>query len=240
MNEDETNIPESAIETLARSFYKESTGYGFKQVDYLRFVNNLLDIAMQKKPDGSPKADNIIETLYTGLENEIVKFPLCGKRMFIRKPAPLDDKKLWEKWLSDEEGRHFLLSRITAQSLSIDQILYDDKNITGMITLPDGLTIGAVTFLDFDARQLKAELRKIIGEPQYRGQGYAKEATILWLKYGIVTLGLKKIYLNTLDTNIRNIHMNEELGFKVEGIMRSEVLIDDEYRDVLRMGLRIE
>ncbi len=240
MSDTETNIPESAIETLARSFFKESTGYGFKQVDYLRFVNNLLDIAMQRNSNGMKRPENSIDKLYAGSENEIIKFPLCGQRLFIRKPAPLDDKQLWEKWLSDDEGRHFLLSRITAQSLSIDQILYDDKNITGMITLPNGVTIGAVTFLDFDGRQLKAELRKIIGEPEYRGQGYAKEATILWLKYGIATLGLRKIYLNTLDTNIRNIRMNEELGFKVEGIMRSEVLIDDEYRDVLRMGLRVE
>jgi len=239
MSESEQSIPDATIETLARSFFKESSGYGFKQVDYLRFVNNLLDIAMHKK-NGIKKQEIIQEALYDEEGTEVIRLPLCGQRLFIRKPAPLDDKALFEKWIAEKNGRYFLLSRITAQSLTVDQILYDEKNITGIITLQNGISIGAVAFLNFDANQHKAELRKIIGEPEYREKGYAKEATILWLKYGFKALGLKKIYLNTLNTNIRNIKLNEELGFKVEGILRNEVLIDEQYHDVLRMGLRIE
>jgi diamine N-acetyltransferase len=94
-----------------------------------------------------------------------------------------------------------------------------------------------VAFLDYDADQRKAELRKVVGDPAQRGKGYGKEASALWIRYGITTLGLKKIYLNTLETNIHNVHLNEELGFRVEGILRNELLIDGEYRDVLRMGL---
>ena len=189
--------------------------------------------------NGVKKREIIKDVLF---DDEVVNFrlPLCGKRLFIRKPSPLDDKNLFEKWVAEKDGRYFLLSRSTAQSLSIDQVLYDERNITGVITLQNGISIGAVAYLNFDANQHKAELRKIIGEPEYRGKGYAKEATILWLKYGIQVLGLRKIYLNTLNTNIRNIKLNEELGFKVEGILRNEVLIDGSYHDVLRMGLRVE
>ena len=39
-----------------------------------------------------------------------------------------------------------------------------------------------------------------------RGKGFAKEATKLWIQYGITKLDLKKIYLDRLDTNIRNIN----------------------------------
>lgn len=70
-----------------------------------------------------------------------------------------------------------------------------------------------------------------------RGMGLAKEATKIWIRYGVTVLKLKKIYLSTLDTDIRNIRLNEALGFKVEGILRNEIYLDGVYHDVLRMGL---
>ena len=54
--------------------------------------------------------------------------------------------------------------------------------------------------------------------------------------YGAVTLDLRKIYLNTFNTNIRNIKLNEELGFRVEGILRNEMFFEGEFKDILRMG----
>jgi len=67
--------------------------------------------------------------------------------------------------------------------------------------------------------------------------GLAKEATKLWIEYRILALGLKKIYLNTLFTNVRNIRLNEDLGFQVEGILRNEIFFEGKHYDVLRMGL---
>ncbi len=100
--------------------------------------------------------------------------------------------------------------------------------------------IGCVAFLDYDQTQQKAELRKLIGEPDMRGRGYGKRATRLWINYGLQELGLQKIYLNTLSNNIRNIRINEELGFSVEGILRNEVYIEGKYQDIIRMGLCID
>lgn len=48
---------------------------------------------------------------------------------------------------------------------------------------------------------------------------------------------MRKIYINTLDTNIRNIRLNEALGFRLEGILRDEVLLDGTCHDVLRMAV---
>ena len=47
MGLNESTIPDKTLEALARSFFKESVNYGFKKVDYLRFVNTLLDMAMK-------------------------------------------------------------------------------------------------------------------------------------------------------------------------------------------------
>jgi RimJ/RimL family protein N-acetyltransferase len=232
MDKSEKNIPTTTLETLARNFFKETANYGFKKVDYVRFVNMLLELSINHQEDAKEKGSR-----KQNRQLQSIRLPLKGKRIQIRDYEPKKDKSHFERWLKDEYGRYFLLSCTTAKKLKLEQLLRTKSNIMGVIILPENQPIGAVAYLNHDPTQHKAELRKLIGEPHMRRMGLAKEATALWVLYGLSTLNLKKIYLNTLDTNMRNIRLNEELGFKVEGILHKEVLIDGEYRDVLRMGL---
>ena len=231
------HIPETTIETLARNFFKEATTYGFKQDDYLRYINTLLDFSMSHtgKVNGNGEVKDTSQKESTNLES--ASLPLKGERVLIRAFDGSKDAALLADWLADEFGRYFLLSRTSSRELNIEQLTQSDHNIIGVITSPDEIPIGVMAYLDFDAGLRKAELRKLIGEPNMRAQGLGKEATRLWIQYGIRGLELQKIYLNTLNTNIRNIKLNEELGFKVEGILRNEAFIDGQYHDVLRMGL---
>ena len=233
--EENGSIPKTTLETVARNFFKEASAYGFKQIDYVRFVNLILDWAMQRqgKTGGPEKSKR--GRRYS--RSKKLRLPLKGDRIHIRAVSPDEDRELFETWLEDEFGRYFLLSRTTAQISSFKRLVESDSNILGVITRPDRTPVGLVAFLDYNEQQEKAELRKLIGEPSMRGMGMGKEATQLWIAYGCASLQLKKIYLNTFDTNIRNIKLNEELGFRVEGILRNEVVIDGEYKDVLRMGL---
>ena len=90
---------------------------------------------------------------------------------------------------------------------------------------------------------LAEKIRQLPEEPgvylfkDARGKGYAEEATRLWIEYGFRVLGIDKIYVSTLQTHLRNIKLNEEIGFRVEGLLREEVLLDGRRLDVLRMGL---
>jgi RimJ/RimL family protein N-acetyltransferase len=237
----ETNdhLPNTTIETLSRNFYKQASNYGFRQEDYLKFVNILLEYAMKPKGEITGTGGGFVkENFVNEFEKTIpVSLPIQGKKICIREFNEKNDKPLFKKWLSDNFGRFFLLSRTTDRTLDIDQLFENENTIIGVITLPNDKPIGSVAFINYDNVHPKAELRKVIGEPDMRGKGLGKEATQLWIKYGISGLDLKKIYLHTLNTNIRNIKLNEEMGFQVEGILRNETLIDGEYHDVLRMGL---
>lgn len=232
MNE-KPHIPQATLETVAKSLYKETLSYGFRQVDYVRFVNCILDCAMQNRADGSCDRPPVLPAIQKG---GVKQMPIQSDRIVIR-PLRRKDLQLIEHWLKDPEGRYFQLSRTTARPMPVNELLDSKKHVVGMIALPDQMPIGTVAFLDRDPVQKKAELRKLIGDPQYRGRGLAREAADLWIQFGIQGLQLHKIYLNTLDTNIRNIRLNEDLGFRVEGIFRDEILMDGEYKDVLRMGL---
>ena len=232
----QNGIPEETIEAIARSFYKETAKYGFKQIDYVRFVNRLFDLSMKNNHNGDDPA--LVEPVV--LPGAVIELPIRGERVRIKPFKINSDFPLVNQWLDDEYGRYFLLSRVTSMPVSMEVLATNPQNIFGLITLSDGSPIGLLGFLDYDPLQKKAELRKLIGESLYRGQGFAKEATSLWINYGIHGLGIKKIYLSTLDTAFRNIRLNEELGFKVEGILRNECFFDSEYHDILRMSMIIK
>lgn len=228
-------IPETTIDLLSRNFFKEAIQYGFKYEDYLRFVNTLLDYAIQTK-NGQPKEEKKnINGFFETIENW--KLPLETKNLKIREFQIESDTKYLKDWIKDKYGRHFLLSISSSKSHTVENLISLEKKFLGIITLKDDKPIGAVAFLNHDVDNSKAELRKMIGNTKYRGMGFGKEATKYWIKYGFEELNLKKIYLNTIDTNFRNIKINEELGFKIEGILRDEVIYDNIPHDVLRMGL---
>jgi RimJ/RimL family protein N-acetyltransferase len=230
-------IPDNTIEAFARNFHREARNYGFQDADCLRFVNVFLDLVMKNDKNSS---DQFSVLNWSRSSGHYAKLPINEAQLCIREYHESTDAPYFADWLGDEYGRYFLLSRLSLHRTEFHDLVNDPTNIIGTITLPDGLPIGAVAFLKHDRLSKKAELRKIIGNQEYRGKGFAKLATRLWIEYGLFGLGLKKIYLNTLNTNIRNIRINEELGFKVEGILHNEVFIDGVFQDVLRMSLWLE
>lgn len=234
----ESRIPDNTLETLARSLHREGLSYGFGKLDFVRFVNLLLDVAIKdvRPPGDGPSAP---EAGAPGPDTALPRggLPWESGRIRLRAPAGESDKALLRRWLEDAYGRYFLLTCSDARFADCDDLLAGPGTTLAIIELCDGQPIGAMAYLNHDPLQRKAELRKIIGEPDARGHGYAKEATALWIRYGFELLDLRKIYLDTLDTNLRNIRLNESLGFVVEGILRNEILLDGCERDVLRMGL---
>lgn len=224
-------ISDETIKTIAASFLKQAQKYGFTLNDYLKFTNYLLDEAMSLT-GVSQKSEQ--RTLYDLNSNR--KLPLETERLIIRNVTK-KDLSIIKKWLEDKEGRYFLLSRLVNPPETIDEIFEDEKNILGLICLKDKTPIGLIAYLDIDEYHRKAELRKMIGVTKERGKGYGNEATKAWIEYGLFTLNLEKIYLTTINTDIKNIRINESLGFRVEGLLRNELKIDGEYHDVLQMSL---
>lgn len=224
-------ISEETIKTIAASFLKQAQKYGFSLNDYIRFTNYLLDEAMQITGVHNKTEEKIRYHSQTQKQ-----FPIETERLLIRK-VQKKDLPLIKEWLEDEEGRYFLLSRLVQPQETIEDIFESEYNILGLITLKDKTPIGLIAYLNIDEYTKKAELRKLIGEKKQRGKGYGNEATKAWIEYGFFTLGLEKIYLTTINTDIKNIRINESLGFKVEGLLKNELKINGEYFDVLQMSL---
>jgi RimJ/RimL family protein N-acetyltransferase len=223
------------VETISKTILDETAKWGFKPSDYMLLVNGLLDLSLTKPPHTESKEKTEEKSKRGKLD-----FPLRGKQINVRIFDKNTDYQIVQDWLKDEAGRWFLLSRSSSSSKTLQELLEDKRNIFGIISLPDSTPIGLMGFLNYDQNNHKAEMRKLIGAEIHRGKGYAKEATMLWIQYGVNNLGLKKIYLNTIENNIRNVTLNKELGFQIEGILRKEFVINNEYYDVIRMGYIVE
>lgn len=235
-SERNNHISEITIETVARSFLRDTKKYGFKAVDYIKIVNKIIDFSLD--PNSFPKD---IKKLSGFIKKDVPSsLPIVSNNLIIRKFHFQSDYDLAQMWLQEELGRFFIISRVNSNSVTLKELLTKQENIFGVITTLAHIPIGLVAYLECDPIAHKAELRKLIGEPSYRQHGFAKEATEYWINYGITSLKLKKIYLNTLDTQVRNIKLNEELGFKIEGLLKNECFFDDDLHDVLRMSLVIE
>lgn len=224
-------ISDETIKTIATSFLKQAQKYGFTLSDYLKFTNYLLEEVMQ--PQSTKSVDNK-KTVYS--QSTVKKLPLMTERLIIRRTTKKDLSDI-KSWMKDREGRFFLLSRVSSQNETIEDVFENENNLLGTICLKDKRPIGLIAYLNIDEFHRKAELRKMIGDIKERGKGYGNEASKAWIEFGLFTLNLEKIYLTTINTDIKNIRINESLGFRVEGLMRNELIIDGEYYDVLQMSL---
>lgn len=234
-----STIPDATIRAYARTVYHEAQKYGFERADELRLINALMDLIADS--GANETAADLRPPPQAGARDlQVDALPLRSRRLTIRLASGENDIALLETWMHGPYGEHFMLSCSTAQRHDARSLIMHPANAIGLIELLDGTPIGAVAFLDIDREQRRAELRKLIGAAAERGKGYAEESTLLWIEYGRQQLGLQKIYLSTLQTHLRNIRLNESVGFRIEGVLRNEVLLDGRRHDVLRMGLSFE
>ena len=101
----------------------------------------------------------------------------------------------------------------------------------------DEVFVGIVGAENIDETFRKLEMKKFIGARGYQGKGLGKAATFLFLYYAFKILNFNKVYIHSLDTNIKNINLNSKFGFELEGILYEEAHVGGMYKDVLRMGL---
>ena len=96
------------------------------------------------------------------------------------------------------------------------------------------VAMGGLTGIDPSLR--KAELY-IFVNPSRQREGFGSKATYLLCKYGFKVLQLHKIYLYTNESNHGARKTYEKIGFRLEGVHRSETVSHGVYENRLYYGL---
>lgn len=217
-------------ETVFSTTINELKKLNLSSKDYINLANSILDIAINgNKVNQDEEVDYLID--------EKIDFPITYEDIVIIPFENKKHKKLLTEWTSSDSGKEFLLSRIDNIERNLDELINDKGNIFGIIQTKDKTPIGVMGYLHYDKLNNKAELRKLIGNRDYSGKGFGKKATKAWITFGLNRLKLRKIFIYTYDTNLRNIRINRDLGFNLEGVFKAENLDKDVPKDILRMAL---
>lgn len=105
-----------------------------------------------------------------------------------------------------------------------------------IVTTHDHQVIGEIVFNEVDAVAKKANIRLLISEKAVN-RGYGSEALHLFLTYGFSKLELNKVELAVHSSNPRAEHVYQKAGFRLEGILREDIVYESSYYDTKLYGL---
>ena len=132
-------------------------------------------------------------------------------------------------WRTDEELSRLDATQPLRMSLSDfarfsrEEILFESPASKRLaIDTGDGRHIGNCMYYDIDLRRGEAELGIMIGNRDYWGLGYGTDSVNALLGHIFATTSLDRVYLHTLDWNVRAQRAFAKSGFReVKKVRRS-------------------
>ncbi len=97
--------------------------------------------------------------------------------------------------------------------------------------------IGNIKIDPVDKIQKSGEYGIMIGDKNEWGRGYAKEASLLVIKYCFQELGLTRISLGVIEKNIGALELYKKMGFKIEQTIENNGVYQGETCNSIRMIL---
>lgn len=141
--------------------------------------------------------------------------------------ADIEKTHLWhnQEDISDLYSGHPFPVNIEMEQKWYEKILTSNFPVTvfGIEYIENKCLVGITVLKDINLINRSAEFAIYIGDKDYRGKGFSKEATMLTLRFGFYKLGLHRIFLKVLEENDHAISLYKSIGFVNEGLLRSSV-----------------
>lgn len=157
-------------------------------------------------------------------------------------PLTHDDlTESYRAWFDDPEVVRYLSTR----AMTMEQLRESARRYIGSLTsicytirlATTDQHIGNVTLNHLDNPTGIADSGILIGVRAAWRQGYAREAWRACLRYGLTNLGVRKIIAGAAEAHHASSRLMLRLGFRKEGVLRGEVLVEGRWCDVVRYGL---
>lgn len=159
---------------------------------------------------------------------------LHGNRVGISFSEP-DDSMWFSKWLSDIDSRRTLMMNHCTTSISHEeQYIRSIDDSTILFTIFDietDIPIGYESIFSVNTFHQSCEIGVLIGEKEYRKDGYGFEAVQLMLKYAFEQININSIMIRTASFNYAGRALAEKLHFKLIGHRRKSLLYDHHFVD---------
>ena len=225
------------IKLISQSFYKELLNYGIKSRDIVTLSMNLLDYVVKSKPELIDKNDSYHEFSVKKIKNNWETEKKITIDDVSISPLKEDDLDVFLPWMVKKAAKQTLIGFLPKTLEESQKYFFDSARNFFSIYHEDGNLIGFIGAHETSNMFKNIEMKKYIGNEEYRKQGFGKKATFLFLYYVFEIIKFNKVNIYSIDTNIRNVNLNSKFGFELEGVLIKEIIYDDTFRDVLRMGL---
>jgi RimJ/RimL family protein N-acetyltransferase len=153
--------------------------------------------------------------------------------------VPLDEKHLDAtfQWVNDAAmmrllGRTARVEPDEHQRWFMGLRTRTDCRYFAVETVDAGRHLGNVWLWDINAADRKSEIRVLFGDEASRGHGYGSEAIALLATLAFTTFEVQRLYAYVFARNPRAKRAFEKAGFVVEGLLRQERRLGNEFIDV--------
>jgi RimJ/RimL family protein N-acetyltransferase len=228
---------EQMLKLVAKGFFNELVNYGVNEAEVLKVAGHLLDNVLHKSGPAN-KAVEFYNKLFT--IKDVADEWASAKRLTVQglSIVPMDAKVVPQVagWLRTAAVRDSFYPKFPEGEAELVKYFKSPAREYFSI-LNEGKFAGIMGADSMDEESGRVEMRKLVGETAMRGKGIGKRATFLFLYYIFAVRKFRKVYLHSLDINIRNLNLNGKFGFELEGVFLEEVMMGGKMRDVVRMAL---
>lgn len=99
------------------------------------------------------------------------------------------------------------------------------------------LHIGNISLQQISQKNQSAELAILMGEKNFWGKGYAKEAAKALIEYAFDELELHRIYCGTHIDNIAMQKLAISIGMTQEGVLKDAMYKNGRFYDIIEYGI---
>ncbi|HEY3375033.1 MAG TPA: GNAT family N-acetyltransferase [Candidatus Aquicultor sp.] len=168
---------------------------------------------------------------------------LIGQNIYIRSLREDDLEGNYIQWLNDSEvckyNSHHTFPYSEGSAEAYIKSTFNSQNalVLAIVLQENDLHIGNVALQNIDFVSRSAEFAILIGEKDYWGKGYSKEAALLVLSHGFMELNLHRIYCGTSIENIPMQRLAIYLGMIEEGRKREALFKHGRYIDTIEYSV---
>lgn len=166
---------------------------------------------------------------------------LSDDLIYLRKLESTDLDRTWI-WINDP-GVYLKIGSQVPVSKSAQLKWFEradqstDKIILAICLKENDVHVGNVSLDSIESRHRTARLSIFVGDTEQRGKSIGSRSIRLLANYAFSFLNMNKVWCKATSGNDQIVHFYENLGFKIEGVMRQHEFVDGRYVDKMIFGL---
>ncbi len=209
------------LKLVTNSFYRELVNYGINASDIVKVSVNLLDHVTNHQAENI-SGNGYYNRLYkiSDIEDNWQQNREISLNGVLIRPLSAEHITPLCKWLKNSSIEKTFIRYFPKEEDSLkDYCLSQDDRKYFAIYYQSDRYVGIIGAENMNPQAKKLEMKKFVGDHSFQGKGIGKTATFLFLYYTFHILSYNKVYIHSLDTNIKNINLNSKFGFDLEGIL---------------------